>query len=185
MSSILQCLYIITNSVRRVSSDVTDLNTQNKLLTAKLLNQGYRYHKLHRAFSKFYRCHYIPGILRMPKGYIVFISFVHLSILPSVLPSSFCPSFCPSVILSINTCYNQVLLRSFLITYITAATYQKLFILFGTGRMLFRSTSMDPLGHAPGMGRGLGMGGGRGLEGQNLGYLNKVVYFSLFIQTTS
>ena len=28
----------------RVSSHVTDFNTRNKLLTAKLLNQGYRYH---------------------------------------------------------------------------------------------------------------------------------------------
>ena len=28
----------------RVSSHVTDFNTRNKLLTAKLLNPGYRYH---------------------------------------------------------------------------------------------------------------------------------------------
>ena len=27
------------------------------MLTAKLLNQGYRYHKLNKAFSKFYRRH--------------------------------------------------------------------------------------------------------------------------------
>ena len=40
----------------RVSSHVTDFNTRNKLLTAKL-NQGYRYHKLRKAFSKFYRRH--------------------------------------------------------------------------------------------------------------------------------
>ena len=32
----------------RVSSHVTDFNIRNKLLTAKLLNQGYRYHKLRR-----------------------------------------------------------------------------------------------------------------------------------------
>ena len=32
-------------------------NTRNKLLNAKLLNQGYRYHKLRKAFSKFYRRH--------------------------------------------------------------------------------------------------------------------------------
>ena len=38
----------------RVSSHVTDFNTRNKLLTAKLLNQGYWYHKLRKAFSKFY-----------------------------------------------------------------------------------------------------------------------------------
>ena len=39
----------------RVSSHVTDFNTRNKLLHAKLLNQGHRYHKLRKAFSKFYR----------------------------------------------------------------------------------------------------------------------------------
>ena len=41
----------------RGSSHVTDFNTRNKLLPAKLLNQGYRYHKLRKAFSKFYRHH--------------------------------------------------------------------------------------------------------------------------------
>ena len=29
-----------------------------RILTAKLLRQGYRYHKLRKAFSKFYRWHY-------------------------------------------------------------------------------------------------------------------------------
>ena len=40
----------------RVFSHVTDCDcsTRNKLLTAKVLNQGYRYHKLRKAFSKFY-----------------------------------------------------------------------------------------------------------------------------------
>ena len=42
----------------RVSSHVDDLNTRNKVLTAKLLRQGYRYHKLRKAFSNF-----IGGIL--------------------------------------------------------------------------------------------------------------------------
>ena len=37
------------------SSYVTDFNTRNKLLTQKLLKQGYRYHKLRKTFSKFYR----------------------------------------------------------------------------------------------------------------------------------
>ena len=39
----------------RVSSHVDDCNTRNKVLTVKLLRQGYRYHKLRTAFSKFYR----------------------------------------------------------------------------------------------------------------------------------
>ena len=42
----------------RVCSYVDDFNTRNKCLTAKLLKQGYRYHKLRKAFSKFYRRHY-------------------------------------------------------------------------------------------------------------------------------
>ena len=42
----------------RVCSHVDDFNIRNKCLTAKLLKQGYRYHKLRKAFSKFYRRHY-------------------------------------------------------------------------------------------------------------------------------
>ena len=42
----------------RVSSNVDDFNTRNKFLTAKLLQQGYRYHKLRKAFSKFYQRHF-------------------------------------------------------------------------------------------------------------------------------
>ena len=38
----------------RASSHVTDFNNRNKFLTTKLLKQGYRYHKLRKAFSKFY-----------------------------------------------------------------------------------------------------------------------------------
>ena len=37
---------------------VEDFNTRNKCLTAKLLKQGHRYHKLRKAFSKFYRRHH-------------------------------------------------------------------------------------------------------------------------------
>ena len=39
----------------RASSYVADFNTRNKLLKQKLLKQGYRYHKLCKTFSKFYR----------------------------------------------------------------------------------------------------------------------------------
>ena len=42
----------------RASSHVTDFNNRNKFLTAKLLKQGYRYHKLRKAFSKFYHRHF-------------------------------------------------------------------------------------------------------------------------------
>ena len=42
----------------RVSSHVDDFNTCNKVLIAKLLRQGYRYHKIRKAFSKFYRRHF-------------------------------------------------------------------------------------------------------------------------------
>ena len=52
--------YYISQLIRfaRVCSHVDDFNTRNKCLTAKLLKQGYRYHKLRKAFSKFYRRHY-------------------------------------------------------------------------------------------------------------------------------
>ena len=42
----------------RVSSHVDDFNTRNKVLIAKLLRRGYRYHQLRTAFSKFYRRHF-------------------------------------------------------------------------------------------------------------------------------
>ena len=42
----------------RVSSHVADFNARNKSLIAKLLQQGYWYHKLQKTFSKFYRRHY-------------------------------------------------------------------------------------------------------------------------------
>ena len=42
----------------RASSHVAVSNTRNKLLTQKLLKQGYRYHKLRKTFSKFYRRYY-------------------------------------------------------------------------------------------------------------------------------
>ena len=41
-----------------MSSHVDDFYTRNKVLTAKLPRQGYRYHKLRKAFSKFYRRHF-------------------------------------------------------------------------------------------------------------------------------
>ena len=42
----------------RVSSQIDFFNTRNKVVTAKLLRQGYRYHKLCKAFSKFYPRHF-------------------------------------------------------------------------------------------------------------------------------
>ena len=38
----------------RVCNHVTDFNARNKCLTVKLLQQGNRYHKLRKTFSKFY-----------------------------------------------------------------------------------------------------------------------------------
>ena len=42
----------------RVSSHVDNFNTRNKVLSAKLLIQGYKYHEIRKAFSKFYRRHF-------------------------------------------------------------------------------------------------------------------------------
>ena len=41
----------------RVCSNVDDFNNRNLCLTNKLLKQGYRYHKIRKTFSKFYRRH--------------------------------------------------------------------------------------------------------------------------------
>ena len=41
----------------RVCSNVDDFNNRNLFLTAKLLKQGYRYHKIRKAFSIFYHRH--------------------------------------------------------------------------------------------------------------------------------
>ena len=41
----------------RVCNYVADFNARNRCLTAKLLQQGYRYHKLRKTLSKFYRRH--------------------------------------------------------------------------------------------------------------------------------
>ena len=42
----------------RVCSHVEDFKARNKCLKANLLKQGYRYHKLRKAFSKLYRRHF-------------------------------------------------------------------------------------------------------------------------------
>ena len=41
----------------RVCSNVADFNSRNLFLTAKILKQGYRYHKIQKAFSKLYHRH--------------------------------------------------------------------------------------------------------------------------------
>ena len=53
------CVYI-SQLIRfaRASLHVNDFNYRNKFLTAKHLKQGYRYHTLRKAFSKFYRRHF-------------------------------------------------------------------------------------------------------------------------------
>ena len=52
------CVYI-SQLIRfaRVCSKVDDFNNRNLFLTAKLLKQGYPYHKIRKAFSEFYHRH--------------------------------------------------------------------------------------------------------------------------------
>ena len=45
------------NRFARVCSNVDDFNNRNLFLTPKLIKQGYRYHKIRKAFSKFYHRH--------------------------------------------------------------------------------------------------------------------------------
>ena len=53
------CGVYISQLIRfaRASSNLSDFNCRNKARTAKLLRQGYRYCKLRKGFSKFYRRH--------------------------------------------------------------------------------------------------------------------------------
>ena len=53
-------VFIYSQHIRfaRVSSYVDDFKTRNMVLTAKLLRQGYKYYKIHKAFPKFYRWHF-------------------------------------------------------------------------------------------------------------------------------
>ena len=41
----------------RVCSNIDDFNNRTLFLTANLLKQGYRYHKIRKAFSKLYHRH--------------------------------------------------------------------------------------------------------------------------------
>ena len=50
-------VYISQFCFARVCSNVDDINNRNLFLTAKLFKQGYRYHKIRKAFSKFYHIH--------------------------------------------------------------------------------------------------------------------------------
>ena len=50
---LLECAITVRNQ-----AFVGFVNTRNKLLTQKLLKQGYGYHKLRKTFSKFYRRYY-------------------------------------------------------------------------------------------------------------------------------
>ena len=56
----LLMVYTISQLIRfaRVCNHVADFNARNKCLTARLLQQGYRYHKLRKIVSKFYYRHY-------------------------------------------------------------------------------------------------------------------------------
>ena len=50
--------FFISIRFSKVSSHVAVFNNRNKIRTAKLLQQGNRYHKFRKAFSKFYLRHY-------------------------------------------------------------------------------------------------------------------------------
>ena len=57
VTPLTECIPQLTRFAK-VCSHVEDCFARNKCFTAKLVKQGYRYHKLRKAFSKFYRRHY-------------------------------------------------------------------------------------------------------------------------------
>ena len=58
----------------RVCSNVDDFSNRNLFLTAKVLKQGYRYHNIQRAFSKFYHRHSELIVKSIKSNQINFIS---------------------------------------------------------------------------------------------------------------
>ena len=50
----------------RASSQESDFNNRNNILTAEPLQQGYRYNKLHKTVSKFYRLITVLIALKIP-----------------------------------------------------------------------------------------------------------------------
>ena len=61
-------------------SHVEDFKARNKCVATKLLKQGYLYHKLRKAFSKYYRRH----SELIPKFNVGFISLLHQGLLEPV-----------------------------------------------------------------------------------------------------
>ena len=51
-------MYMITPSFIKIYTFVPKILSKTQKLTAKLLKQGYQYHKLRKAFSKFYCWHF-------------------------------------------------------------------------------------------------------------------------------
>ena len=80
----------------RASSYVADFNTRNKLLTQKLLKQGYRYQKLRKTFSKFYR-RYLCLVFAMSLCASVYMFFVVTCWEGADLLALVCGVYCESV----------------------------------------------------------------------------------------
>ena len=57
LSILIHTMFLSEDCFARVCSNVDDFSNRNLFLTAKLLKQGYRYHKIRKAFSKFYQRH--------------------------------------------------------------------------------------------------------------------------------
>ena len=58
MSLNVPLMVYIYLSLFALQERVSEFNGRNEFLTAKFLKQWYGYHKLHKAFSKFYRKHF-------------------------------------------------------------------------------------------------------------------------------
>ena len=58
LMSLSRVIFIIMVNCNVENKYMVDFNARNKSLTAKLLQQGYWYHKLRKTLSKFYRRHY-------------------------------------------------------------------------------------------------------------------------------
>lgn len=62
----------------RICSGVSDFNDKNRFITEKLLNQGYRYHKLVKSFSKFFhKYQYLLDKFNCTRRYLIVNGISH------------------------------------------------------------------------------------------------------------
>ena len=103
-----------------VCSNVDDFNNRNLFLTANLLKQGYRYHKIRKTFSKLYHRHselivkyniWLKTLLQQGISEPIFYGDLVYEFKRIVGKPNFSDQFKKSIKRYINVCYNLDVMR--------------------------------------------------------------------------